>query len=483
MATFYYSGEVQPNYIRNLTINLPADYKKIHEIMRSHSDIFSLDLLLYIERYPYYLDDIFFSDALVFPNYLRRMSLHPNEFFRGKTLKIISNIESNDILSTLIKPIEDNLYHTSEYVRRNAYLALSQLFKYKLIDYDINNLLENENDPINRYLLYKINNQENNLQNICETGIILQLNEKENIKLAEENLDSSSNLLKLHSILHFLRFANLEREELTKFVEKMFEILKNSNLKFMRVHCLKEIFGLGIESTEVLNLYENGNLELNQMIFDYVRKNNKIIEVINLYNYILNVYEGSLKDTSKNELLSSNINLPKFYENNTSTKLMILEMIKTLVEDTYCYNDNNDLIINKYIQDDNPEVQFKCLETIEEIIKRCENTKIKKFIVNNLDYLKFGKIVRKTIDILKKSSTKDEIFSVLNHFKTEKGWFVAQVYNFIKENKEEFLKKESELKSKTITLLLSLKDSSDSKIDTMVNLVLRTIIKLQNNKL
>ncbi|KCZ76579.1 hypothetical protein H311_02418, partial [Anncaliia algerae PRA109] len=299
MATFYYSG-IQSNYIRNLTINLPSDYKKIHEIMRSHSDTFSLDLLLYIEKFPYYLDDIFFTDALVFPNYLRRMALHPNEYFRGKTLKVISYITSTDILSTLNKPILDNLYHSSEYVRRNAYLALNQIIKNQLVEFDINNLLESETNPINRFLLYKIKKETNKLENISELGIILSLEENYNLCLAEDNLENDNPLIKLHSLLHFIRHSDLERNDLIKFINKLIELLKeNPKLKFMKYTCLKEIFDYNIESIEVLSLYENNNTELNMLIFDYVRKNNKIIEVINLYNYILNIYESNLKDTKR----------------------------------------------------------------------------------------------------------------------------------------------------------------------------------------
>ncbi|KCZ80991.1 hypothetical protein H312_01596 [Anncaliia algerae PRA339] len=478
MATFYYSG-IQNNYIRNLTINLPSDYKKIHEIMRSHSDTFSLDLLLYIEKFPYYLDDIFFTDALVFPNYLRRMALHPNEYFRGKTLKVISYITSSDILSTLNKPILDNLYHSSEYVRRNAYLALNQIIKNQLVEFDINNLLESETNPINRFLLYKIKKETNKLENISELGIILSLEENYNLCLAEDNLENDNPLIKLHSLLHFIRHSNLERNDLIKFINKLIELLKeNPKLKFMKLTCLKEIFDYNIESIEVLSLYESNNTELNMLIFDYVRKNNKIIEVINLYNYILNIYESNLKD-SKREIIFEEQNLSNQMSNDR-TKVMLLDMLNELVQDTHYYNDNCDVILCKYLQDDNPQIQFKSLQVIEEINKRKIKKDFYNLIKNNLHFIKFGKIIRKTIEVIKELTTPEESFEIINYFKTDKLWYIALIYNFIKENKETF-SQESKLKGKVIDLLMSIKVNEDIRVKAMINLLLRTLIALKDN--
>ncbi len=57
-------------------------------------------------------------------NSLRNDLLHPNEFIRGKTLRLVSRIMYKEVLEPITSAIIDNLSHKHTYVRRNAILAL-----------------------------------------------------------------------------------------------------------------------------------------------------------------------------------------------------------------------------------------------------------------------------------------------------------------------------------------------------------------------
>ena len=57
-------------------------------------------------------------------NALRQDLLSPNEFIRGRTLRLVSKIMISDILENLIEAINDNIKHRHFYVRRNALICL-----------------------------------------------------------------------------------------------------------------------------------------------------------------------------------------------------------------------------------------------------------------------------------------------------------------------------------------------------------------------
>ncbi len=57
-------------------------------------------------------------------NSLRNDLLHPNEYIRGRTLRLISRIMHRGILEPVSSAILDNLTHKHTYVRRNAVVAL-----------------------------------------------------------------------------------------------------------------------------------------------------------------------------------------------------------------------------------------------------------------------------------------------------------------------------------------------------------------------
>jgi coatomer subunit beta len=61
-------------------------------------------------------------------NSIRNDLLHPNEYIRGRTLRLLSRINQKGILETLTPSILENLTHKHSYVRRNATTCLYMIF-------------------------------------------------------------------------------------------------------------------------------------------------------------------------------------------------------------------------------------------------------------------------------------------------------------------------------------------------------------------
>lgn len=62
-------------------------------------------------------------------NALRKDLLSPNEFIRGRTLRLVSKIAIKSILENLVQAVIENLTHRHFYVRRNAIMCIYSIFQ------------------------------------------------------------------------------------------------------------------------------------------------------------------------------------------------------------------------------------------------------------------------------------------------------------------------------------------------------------------
>jgi len=62
-------------------------------------------------------------------NALRNDLIHPNEYIRGTTLRFLTKLKEPEILEPLLPSVRQNLEYKHAYVRRNAVLALYNIFK------------------------------------------------------------------------------------------------------------------------------------------------------------------------------------------------------------------------------------------------------------------------------------------------------------------------------------------------------------------
>eukprot|EP01064_Diplonema_japonicum_P033607 TRINITY_DN667_c0_g2_i1.p1 TRINITY_DN667_c0_g2~~TRINITY_DN667_c0_g2_i1.p1 ORF type:complete len:944 (+),score=349.17 TRINITY_DN667_c0_g2_i1:45-2876(+) len=68
-------------------------------------------------------------ELILLVDFLRRDLAHPNEFIRGATLRFLCNLKEKEILEPLAPTVLDCLVHRHSYVRRNAILAITNIYK------------------------------------------------------------------------------------------------------------------------------------------------------------------------------------------------------------------------------------------------------------------------------------------------------------------------------------------------------------------
>lgn len=92
------------------------------------------------------------DEMILVCNSLRNDLLHPNEFIRGRTMRLLSRTMYRGILEPLAPTVVENLSHKNAYVRRNAVSCLYVMFlnfQSELVpdvDEHIEKLLQTESD-------------------------------------------------------------------------------------------------------------------------------------------------------------------------------------------------------------------------------------------------------------------------------------------------------------------------------------------------
>lgn len=68
------------------------------------------------------------DEMILVCNSIRKDLLHPNEWVRGRTLRLVSRIMHRGVLEPISSAILENLEHKHAYVRRNAIVAVNRIY-------------------------------------------------------------------------------------------------------------------------------------------------------------------------------------------------------------------------------------------------------------------------------------------------------------------------------------------------------------------
>lgn len=69
------------------------------------------------------------SEMILVCNALRNDLIHPNEYIRGSTLRLVCKLKEPEVLEPLLPSVRSNLEHRHSYVRKNAVLAVYSIFR------------------------------------------------------------------------------------------------------------------------------------------------------------------------------------------------------------------------------------------------------------------------------------------------------------------------------------------------------------------
>ncbi|KAJ1944884.1 coatomer subunit beta, partial [Linderina pennispora] len=87
-------------------------------------------LLFYWEVCPKYsADGTLKHETILICNALLNDLQHPNEFIRGATLRFLCKLREAELLEPLVGPTRENLEHRHAYVRKNAVMAISSIYR------------------------------------------------------------------------------------------------------------------------------------------------------------------------------------------------------------------------------------------------------------------------------------------------------------------------------------------------------------------
>ncbi|WPT11894.1 Coatomer subunit beta-1 [Picochlorum sp. SENEW3] len=167
---------------------------------------------------------------------LRNNLQHPNEYIRGVTLRFLCRITEEELLEPLVPSVIQNLEHRHSYVRKNAVMALSAVYKLpkgELLVPDapelIEKLLRSEQDlgtRRNAFKMLSLHDQDravaylfDNIERIADWGDVLQVAVLELIrKVCRSNPQAKGRYIKIILALLHSRSASVLYECATTLV-------------------------------------------------------------------------------------------------------------------------------------------------------------------------------------------------------------------------------------------------------------------------
>ena len=124
------------------------------------------------------------EEFLLVCNSLRKDLIHPNEYVRGRTLRLVSKLPYNEIFESLRSVIFENLSHKHHYVRRNALICIISMIDNFGADslpnelvVKLKELIENDMDISTRRNAYLALAQVDNKESILITRDLILNNE------------------------------------------------------------------------------------------------------------------------------------------------------------------------------------------------------------------------------------------------------------------------------------------------------------------
>ena len=114
------TGEAMPKLLMTvIRFCVPCDDHKIKKLLLVYYEV--------VEKHG--PDGKMLPEMILVTNFLRNDLNHPNEWIRGCTLRLMCKLKETEILEPLIPMMKSNLEHRHAFVRRNAVLAVSAIYK------------------------------------------------------------------------------------------------------------------------------------------------------------------------------------------------------------------------------------------------------------------------------------------------------------------------------------------------------------------
>ena len=301
------------------------------------------------------------SEFLLVCNGLRKDLTHPNEYIRGRTLRLIAKLPYYDLYESVRSVIFENLQHKHAYVRKNALFCISETINHFGLDslptdicQTLKNLIFNDSDisvKRNAYLtLAKIDTNES----LISTREILQKSE----------ISEIGDLFVLAIVKNIKQIGkNSVPSDKAKIVKILIELLqhKSNTVLFEIAYSLLDISS----NSSIVKLAVS---VLSNLLAD-INENNTLIIIFSKLNVLKLKYRSILEEnviTFTTILTKSDLT--------PNIRIIILDLIRDLL------NENNinqvfhllkqQFLNNKNINENSNEFKFNLLETMFNGIKK-----------------------------------------------------------------------------------------------------------------
>ncbi|OAG31095.1 coatomer, subunit beta [Nematocida displodere] len=366
------------------------------------------------------------DEILMVCNMIRSHLNHPNEHVRTKAIRLVSRFRNPSIFDALKTPLAENIGHTNHFVRLAAYLALRALMGRRetaVVFEDVFSGMKegivSERDPICLAEGYKIieeidkdaalsiyhamKDTSNEELKMCFLNSAERLQDVE--RIAEMSTREESRSIGLEASVLLIKLGASE-EHVKLAVDNLLEMSNEyldagSKLKIVRAcedarkrgRCTFE--GVGLKLAKFLSASTaRVNILLSREILAFVLKILVIIEAKDLFSYLLRQFnESATKEVG----------------GVSGDKIFFLSALKEMV----CLYKIQDPEFTEAVVDllgsNLPELALEAVEYLDSLLSlEAQSPKdVLTQIISKIDAIKYGKILRKVLGLIKKHADKD----------------------------------------------------------------------------
>lgn len=381
----------------------------------------------FIETFPKLdADGNLVQEALVFCNFLRQQLEHPNEFVRGRAIGLLARLDSLEMVELLYKPLKDNLYHSSSYVRRNVYAALGAIYMQHRFD-EIPCLLyecfSSETDtPSQRQLFSTLHAvspdlAERYLRHCDVQEMAPELLQHILFLVRDDDFarhcvvlgdravrfQAAMNLVEGHAA-RAPRGGAPDDAALRNNIDTVLEIIRDDDHAALRRPALqlfrdiyqRGVFGFKDYAVEILGLCDEGDCGLSRDVFGFAFEVSEPHEFIQVSDMLLGVFR-------RTAVLN---------EKKLQYKTMLLEAMADLVE---MYGMYEDAMLDEAVPclaDSSPELQFAAFQFVS-AVSRLARERVLRIVLRSLRHIRFGKIFRYALNILRRCTGPADVCDVV----------------------------------------------------------------------
>ncbi|KRX00780.1 Armadillo-type fold [Pseudocohnilembus persalinus] len=207
------------------------------------------------------------DEMLLVCNSIRKDLLHPNEWIRGRTLRLVSRIMNRGVLEPLLSVINENLEHTHVYVRRNAVVALNRIYLHfgddlvGEVDEQMEKILINETD---------LSTKRNAFQLLFHANQAKAL-EYLNNQISNEAADEMGDIFQLSVLELFRKACKFDPSQKPRLLKVVFQFAKSNNSSVL-LECANTLVQISTSNTtlklasqiylQILNQVSDNNVKM-----------------------------------------------------------------------------------------------------------------------------------------------------------------------------------------------------------------------------